>query len=180
MQFKSIRHMMWAPLIMSLLSVPPAHAAKKEIFSAVLLGDNEVPPNNTPATGTFRMEVDDSTATPTITFTLTYANLSTTPTVSHLHFGQFNVAGGVMIFLCGGGGQPACPTATSGTITGTITPANVTGPTAQGINAGDLASALEAVQDGESYANLHSTKFPGGEIRGQLRRGDRKDINSKD
>jgi hypothetical protein len=82
-------------------------------------------------------------------------------------------AGGVMIFLCGGGGQPNCPASTSGTITGTITPANVVGPTAQGINAGDLAAALEAVHDGESYVNIHNARFPAGEMRGQLRRGER-------
>ena len=93
--------------------------------------------------------------------------------MSHIHFAQFNVAGGVMIFLCGGGGQPACPATTSGTIEGTITPANVTGPAAQGITAGDLASALKVIGDGEGYANLHTTAFPGGEIRGQIRvRGD--------
>lgn len=78
-----------------------------------------------------------------------------------------------MIFLCGGGGQAPCPTTLSGTITGTISPANVTGPTAQGIDAGDLVSALEAVQDGDAYANLHTTKFPAGEIRGQVHRGNR-------
>jgi hypothetical protein len=78
-----------------------------------------------------------------------------------------------MIFLCGGGGQPACPAATSGTITGTIVAANVTGPAAQGIDPGDLTSALEAVDEGNSYANMHTTKFPGGEIRGQVRRGNK-------
>jgi hypothetical protein len=38
----------------------------------------------------------------------------------------------------------------------------------QGINAGDLASALEAVGEGNAYANRHTKKFPGGEIRGQV------------
>jgi hypothetical protein len=46
------------------------------------------------------------------------------------------------------------------------------GPTAQGINPGDLDSALEAVRAGLSYANMHTANFPGGEIRGQVRRGD--------
>ena len=77
-----------------------------------------------------------------------------------------------MIFLCGGGGQPACPAATHGMITGTITAANVTGPTAQGIAPGDLTSALEAVREGISYANMHTVLFPGGEIRGQVRQED--------
>jgi hypothetical protein len=105
----------------------------------------------------------------TISFTLTFSGLTSNILVSHLHFAPTKVAGGVMIFLCGGGNQPACPAAaTSGTVTGTITAANVTGPAAQNIAAGDLASALEAVGDGLSYANIHTTNFPGGEIRGQV------------
>jgi hypothetical protein len=159
-------------LTTGLLTVPVAHAAT-EMFSAKLLGDNEVPPNNTPGTATFQMQID--TTTTTITFTLTFSGLSGAPAVAHLHFAPTNVAGGVMIFLCGGGNQPACPTATSGTITGTITAANVTGPPAQGIAAGDLTSALEAVREGLSYANMHTTNFPAGEIRGQVRRGRRGD-----
>ena len=137
-----------------------------EVFSAQLLGDNEVPPINSTGTASFQMEVGS-----TITFTLTYSGLSGAPAVAHLHFAQPDVAGGVMIFLCGGGGQPACPATTSGTITGTITAANVVGPTAQGITAGDLTSALEAVRDGSAYANMHTANFPSGEIRGQVRRG---------
>ena len=78
-----------------------------------------------------------------------------------------------MIFLCGGGGQPNCPAATSGTITGTLVSGNVTGPAAQGIDAGNLTAALEAVDDGAAYANMHTTKFPTGEIRGQVRRGNK-------
>src|SRR6516165_11449674 len=113
-------------LTTGLLTVPVAHAAT-EMFSAKLLGDNEVPPNNTPSTATFQMQID--TTTTTITFTLTFSGLSGAPSVAHLHFAPTNVVGNVMIFLCGGGGQPACPTATSGTISGTITTTNVVGPT---------------------------------------------------
>jgi hypothetical protein len=51
-----------------------------------------------------------------------------------------------MIFLCGGGGQPACPATIEASITGTITAANVIGPTVQGIAPADLDSALEAVR----------------------------------
>ena len=143
-------------------------ACRNGAFSAKLIGDNEVPPNNTAGSATFRMEVGS-----TITFSITFSGLSTTLLFAHLHFAPTKVAGGVMIFLCGGGNQPACPSATSGTITGTITAANVTGPVTQGIHPGDLAPALEAVRDGAAYANMHTTKFPGGEIRGQVRRGDR-------
>ena len=69
-----------------------------------------------------------------------------------------------MIFLCGGGGQPDCPATTAGTITGTITAANVTGPTTQGIDIGDLDSALEAVRAGLGYVNMHTVNFGGGEF----------------
>ena len=141
-------------------------AAADQAFSATLLGDNEVPPNNTAGTASFQRQVGN-----TITFTIKFSGLSSNLVVAHLHFAPTKVAGGVMIFLCGGGNQPACPAATSGTITA----ANVTGPTAQGIAAGDLTSALEAVGEGNAYANMHTTIFPAGEIRGQVHRASRRD-----
>ena len=155
-----------AALAASLLAASAAHS-QTEPFSASLSGAEEVPPINTSGTAAFEMRIQPGT----ITFSLTFSDLSSPLAVAHLHFAPSKVAGGVMIFLCGGGGQPACPAATSGTITGTITAANVTGPTAQGISPGDLDSALEAVRDGLSYANMHTTNFGGGEIRGQVRRG---------
>ena len=142
-----------------------ARAEDSQNFTAKLVGDNEVPPINTKATATLELTVWS-----TITFTITYANLSTPLLFSHFHFAPTKVAGGVMIFLCGGGGQPTCPQTLSGTITGTITAANVTGVPAQGIAAGDLTSALEAVGEGNAYINMHTTMFPGGELRGQIER----------
>jgi CHRD domain len=141
--------------------------SQTERFSARLSGAEEVPPINTDGTGDFEMTNQQGT----IAFELTFADLSSPLSVAHLHFGQSRVAGGVMIFLCGGGGQPACPATTEGTITGTITAANVTGPAGQGIAAGDLDSALEAVREGLSYVNMHTANFGSGEIRGQVRRG---------
>src|ERR1035437_3637735 len=96
-----------------------ACAADPQVFSAELLGDHEVPPINSAGTATFHMEIDTSTTPPTISFTLTFANLSSNAILSHLHFAPPNVAGGVMIWLCGGGGQLACPAATPGTVTRT-------------------------------------------------------------
>jgi hypothetical protein len=157
-----------ATLVAVLLSAPPLHAAN-EVFTAKLLGDSEVPPINSNGKADFKMEIVGNT----ITFTLTYSGLSASPAVAHLHFAPTKVAGGIMIFLCGGGNQPNCPAATSGTITGTIVAANVVGPAAQGIAAGDLTSALEAVDEGLSYANIHTANFPAGEIRGQVTRSKR-------
>jgi hypothetical protein len=45
----------------------------------------------------------------------------------------------------------------------------VVGPTGQGIEAGAFAEIVAAIKEGTAYANVHSTKWPGGEIRGQLR-----------
>jgi len=155
-----------AALAASLLVAPAAHS-QTERFSASLAGANEVPPINTAGTANFEMTIQAGA----ITFSLDFSDLSSPLAVAHLHFAPSKVNGGVMIFLCGGGGQPDCPATTSGTITGTITAANVTGPEAQGIAPGDLDSALEAVRDGLSYANMHTTNFGSGEIRGQVRRG---------
>ena len=88
--------------------------------------------------------------------------------MAHVHVGQREVNGGVSFFFCGGGGKPACPASTSGTITGTVTAADVVGPTAQGFNEGDLASVERAINAGVTYANMHTAKFPAGEIRGQV------------
>ena len=155
-----------AALAVSMLAAPAVHS-QTERFSASLSGADEVPPINTAGTADFQMTIQQGT----ITFELSWAGLSAPAEVAHLHFAPSKVNGGVMIFLCGGGGQPDCPATTEGTITGTITAANVTGPAAQGINPGDLDSALEAVRDGLSYANMHNDNFPSGEIRGQVRRG---------
>src|SRR4029453_10511922 len=143
--------------------VAAAPSWRREIFSGSLAGANEVPPINTDGTADLQMTIQPGA----ITFSLTFSDLSSNLAVAHLHFPPSKVGGGVMIFLCGGGGQPACPAATSGTITGTITAANVTGPTTQGIAVGDLDSALEAVRNDLSYANMHTANFGGGEIRGQ-------------
>ena len=67
--------------------------------------------------------------------------------------------------------QPACPMETTAQIEGTATAANVTGPANQGIDPGDFADAVEAILTGQTYANVHSTLFPNGEIRGQVRVG---------
>jgi hypothetical protein len=166
MKTKNISIWAIAALAASLLAAPAAHS-QTERFSANLVGANEVPPINTAGSGEFRMRIVGSD----ISFSLSFSDLSSALTMAHLHFAPTKVSGGVMIFLCGGGGQPDCPAATSGTITGTITAANVVGPTTQGIDVGDLDSALEVVRAGLSYANMHTVNFGGGEIRGQVRGG---------
>src|SRR5438067_9847487 len=165
MKTKNIGFWAIAAVIANLLATPIGNSQTERV-SASLAGGNEVPPINSAGTAAFDMTIRE-----TITFSLTFSGLSSPLIVAHLHFAPSKVAGGVMIFLCGGGGQPACPAATSGTITGTITATNVTGPTTQGIAPGNLDAALEGVRNGLSYANMHTANFGGGEIRGQVRQG---------
>ena len=111
----------------------------------------------------------------TIQFKLTYSGLSAPVTQSHIHFGKVHVAGGVMVFFCSNlttappGVQP-CP-AGGGTVTGTITAANVLAVAGQNITAGDFDALTDALTSNTAYANIHTAAFPAGEIRGEIRKG---------
>ncbi|MGH2397740.1 MAG: CHRD domain-containing protein, partial [bacterium] len=78
--------------------------------------------------------------------------------------------GGVVAFLCGGGGKPACPAA-PGRVTGTINAGNIVAAADQGIAANELAEVLRAILADATYVNVHTTGRPAGEIRGQISRG---------
>src|SRR5687768_17497292 len=140
-----------------------------------LNGYEENPDISTVATGSFEARLsNDGTS---LAYELRYVGLEGGPaTQAHVHFGKRAVNGGVSFFLCGGGGKPACPPGTGtveAVVTGTVTAADVIGPTSQGIPAGGLAEILAAMRAGHAYANVHTGVFPTGEIRAQLndRRG---------
>jgi hypothetical protein len=150
-------------------------AADVENFRAVFSGFSEVPAVLSEGHGTLDQRLDRSART--LTYTLTFSNLSAAVTQSHIHLGKVHVAGGVMVFFCtnlnnGPAGTPACP-ASGGTVTGTITAASVVGPTAQNVTAGDFDALEDALETNTAYANIHTTAFPAGEIRGEVRRADR-------
>jgi hypothetical protein len=140
-------------------------------ISATLKGFDEVPSKSTTGQGTFRATIDETAQT--ITFTLTFSGLSGPPIASHIHFAQKDVNGGIQVFFCDGAGHTACPTGTSGTITGTVTAADViaTAPD-QGIEAGQFDKLVHAILAGKTYVNIHTVQFPGGEIRGQIKKSD--------
>jgi len=137
---------------------------------ATLSGYEETPSVSTVAKGKFRAEIDGDS----IDYRLTYTGIEGGTTLAaHIHFGQRHTAGGVSAFLCGGGDKPACPTP-GGTVEGTIDAADVVGPAGQGILAGQLNELVRAIRAGATYVNVHSTTFPAGEIRGQVKSDRRK------
>jgi hypothetical protein len=128
---------------------------------------------STTGNGSFRAMVSEQQQE--ITYQLSYDALEGSVTQSHIHFGARAQTGGISVFLCtnlgnGPAGTQACPAAPA-TITGTIRPADVIGPTGQGITAGQFDELLAAIRSGTAYVNVHSTLYPGGEIRSQIENG---------
>jgi CHRD domain len=144
----------------------PAGALAQGEFEARLSGFQEVPSISTNGTGRFTATVVGSGADTRIEYELTYSGLSAQTTVAHIHFAQRGVVGAVSAFLCGGGNKPGCPA--QGTVTGTIVASDVTGPDARGIAPGEIQELVRAMRAGATYANVHSTTFQDGEIRGQI------------
>jgi hypothetical protein len=144
----------------------------QEVVSANLTGFGENPTLSSTGTGRFRAVIDEDAGT--IDWTLSYDALGSTVQQAHVHFGQRWVNGGISFFFCTNlGNAPAgltvqaCP-AFPAEISGTITTADVIGPAAQGIAAGEFNEIVAAIRAGAAYANVHTTNFPGGEIRGQI------------
>ena len=130
---------------------------------------------STVASGSFEARLINGGTT--LTYELNFDGLEGTVQQSHIHFGKPALNGGISIFLCsnlgnGPAGTQACPQ--SGTITGEVDAADVLGPLGQGIEAGAFDEIVAAMRAGHTYVNVHSTKWPGGEIRAQIRavRGD--------
>jgi hypothetical protein len=122
-------------------------------FRATLTGAAERPNAvNTPAAGTAVVVLDGATAT----YTITFSDLTGTPTGVHIHgpADATRTAGVVVNF------PVANVAGTTGTVTGTFTTTN-----SAAVSLDSLASMIRA---GNAYVNVHSARFPGGEIRGQL------------
>src|SRR5512132_759812 len=90
------------------------------------------------------------------------------PTRLHYVFTYEGLEGGTSFFLCGGGGHPAACPDLSGTVEDDVTPADVVGPNGQGIEPGSFAEIVRAMRAGTAYANIHTTRWTLGEIRGQI------------
>jgi CHRD domain len=125
---------------------------------------------STTGNGSFKADINEQTQE--ISYRLRYAGLEGNVTQAHIHLGGRHQSGGISVFLCTNVGGPvgtqACPAAPA-TVSGTLTPADVIGPTGQGITAGQFGELVDAIRAGVTYANVHSSLYPAGEIRAQLR-----------
>jgi hypothetical protein len=165
-------------------------------FRELLNGFKEAPAVvSTTGTGTLRAEInDDETA---IKYTLTFKDLEGDVRQAHIHIGLPQNSGGIVLWLCDSDANPSpsanTPACTvndpgdlrNGTVSGTLTEADVQNLAANGIagptatTPGEFAEVVALVRAGKTYVNVHTVKFPPGEIRSQLdNRGN--DFNSHD
>ena len=119
-----------------------ASAGGGRVFMAVLDGYQEAPATlSVPGTGTFRADL--GVTGESLSYRLSYSDLTGPALFAHIHLGQPAIAGGVIAFLCDSTenalpGVPDCPGA-GGTVTGTI----LLDPTAARNVAGNVEVALE-------------------------------------
>jgi len=171
----------YAALLTAFAGLTAGHVAVAQDMSpgarhvrADLNGFQEVNSISTTGQGQFTASIDDENQV--ITYELSYSGLEgATTTQAHIHFAQRSVNGAVHAFLCGGGGKPPCPS-TEGTVTGEITAADVLASVPdRGIEAGAFKELVGAIRAGHTYVNIHTVKWPGGEIRGQIADRDQKE-----
>jgi len=126
---------------------------------------------STTGNGTFTARISNDETR--INWELSYSDLEGAVQQAHIHFGQKAITGPISVFLCtnlgnGPAGTQPCP-APPATISGTITAADVTNlANERGISAGELDELIAAIRAGATYVNVHSTRWPGGEIRSQI------------
>ena len=108
-------------------------------FTAELAGASGVPPTDSAATGMVEVALD--TEAKTVTWTVTSKDLSGEPTASHIH-------------------GPASPTEAAGPQIDTLATSAGSAPITD--------AQIADLTAGKYYYNIHTAKYPDGEIRGQL------------
>ena len=145
-------------------------------FATDLNGFEEVPSVST--TGNGQIDAEVNRAGTQLRYTLRYRNLEGAVQQAHIHFGQEHTNGGIVVFLCsnlgnGPAGTPECPPPPA-TVTDVLDADDVSavpasnGAIQQGIGPREFAEFIRAMRAGATYANVHSDRWPAGEIRGQF------------
>ena len=153
---------------------PPLAHANPITFQVTLSGSNENPANNSPGTGSATIVLDPTAQT--LQLHVTFSGLGSNATAAHIHCCQaipnsnqnVGVATTVPAF-------PGFPTGgTSGTYTSPVfdlTMPSIYNPafvTTQGGLPQAEAALISGIEGGQTYINIHTTMFPGGEIRAEL------------
>jgi hypothetical protein len=174
-----MRYVLSALLLLGALALPmPAAQAAPITFVADLTQGLEVPPTGSPGTGSATVVLD--TTASTMHVDVTFSGLTSGTTASHIHCclaSPFQTGANVMVATT----TPTFPGfplgMTSGTYDmifnlldpGTYNPAFVTSAfNPSGTIAGAEAALVAGIENGETYLNIHTTNFMGGEIRGFL------------
>jgi hypothetical protein len=142
-------------MVIAALSLAGTAYANDLKFTAELTGGQERPtPVQTEGEGEAKFESDGTS----VAFELKWKDLSSPAISAHLHCGGPEETGPVGVTLFAG------VMGADGEVQGSFTapdPDNACGWE-------DLADVLGAMATGDAYVNVHSTQFPGGEIRGQV------------
>lgn len=151
-----------APLALALSLVAGAASAATQVYSFNLNGLQEVPANGSPAAGSMQITIDDTANL--ISYQFTGFNFTGTFAAAHIHgVAPVGVNAGVVYNLV-----PAADY--SGPVT--FGPVSIPNSWALlGQNETNMAAGLGALinaQPWNYYVNVHTSAFPGGEIRGQL------------
>jgi hypothetical protein len=144
------------------------HAGGRRTFHAHLTGDQERPlAVETDGSGQAMFQLSkDGTA---LHYRVVVNNIENI-TQAHIHCGGTEVAGPVIAFLFGFVAEGV--TVNGVLAEGVITNANVISrPDSQACMGGvaNFTQLLQKLRAGEAYINVHTTSFPGGEIRGVIR-----------
>ena len=151
-------------LVLTLMLMATPAAAGPRNFRTHMSGREEVPPVETRAQGQaiFQLSRDGES----LRYKLIVANIENV-TMTHIHLAPAGANGPVVAWL-----YPSAPPAQlipgrfSGVLAeGVITAGNLVGPLA-----GEPLSALiDEIVAGNTYVNVHTSQFPAGEVRGQIR-----------
>jgi hypothetical protein len=157
-------------LLLASASLSPA-AATTFVFAGTATGTQEFPPNASPGTGNVTVTWDD--VAHTMAVEAFFSGLIGTTTASHIHVSlPGEPAGGVATQTPSFIGFPLG--VTNGTFNNTFDMTLASSYRAGfitdngGTVAGAEAALLTALLDGRAYFNIHTTEFPGGEIRANL------------
>jgi hypothetical protein len=146
--------------LMVVFSASLGVAAGEHSFKAELSGSNIVPPIKTMAKGeaTFMVGKDGKS----ITYKLTVKNIENI-TAAHIHEGKRGKNGPPVAMLFAGPEK-------TGKFSGTLSEGTITqGKLMTSLKGKSLDSLIKMIRGGEAYVNVHTEKYPEGEIRGQIR-----------